>query len=159
MSDADVVREGLLELVEAFRTTSAVDPVASVKVSSHQARILRQLDNEDPTMVGELADHFGVTPSTMSLNLSRLEEAGCVRRSRDPEDRRVMNVRLTPAGLRIKEATSVLDIARVDAVLASLRPEERARAVEGIGLLLEGAHRVSSRAAEYLDALTGDATS
>lgn len=159
MSDVDVVRDGVLSLMEACRTTGVVDPEAVASVSGHQARLLRQLDEADPTMVGELADFFGVTPSTMSLNLKRLEEVGCVRRSRDPADRRVVNVRLTATGARIKEMTSALDSAKVDAVLGSLRPEERARAVEGVTLLVEGVRRMAVRATGYLDALTGDATS
>lgn len=155
-SDAELVRDVLLDLAERWRSTVAVDETADVRVSDHQARILRQLDDDDPTMVGELADFFGVTPSTMSLNLKRLEEAGCVRRARDPDDRRVMNVRLTDLGQRIKVASSVLDLGRIDGTLRALRPDERARAVEGIRLLLEGAHRMSSRAEGYLEALTGD---
>lgn len=155
-SDADVVRDGILALVEACRTTRAADPEDRTEVSGHQARILRQLDDLDPTMVGELADFFGVTPSTMSLNLKRLEEAGCVRRSRDPDDRRVINVRLTSKGRRIKVATAPVDVGKVDALLRSLRPEERSRAVDGVRLLVEGTHRVAARAEEYIDALTGE---
>lgn len=155
-SDADVVRDGILALVEACRTTRAADPGDLTEVSGHQARILRQLDDIDPTMVGELADFFGVTPSTMSLNLKRLDEAGCVRRSRDPDDRRVINVRLTPKGRRIKDATAAVDVGKVDALLRSLRPEERSRAVDGVRLLVEGTYRVAARAEEYIDALTGE---
>lgn len=158
-SDVDLVRDGLLALFEACRSTGAADTASEVEVSAHQARILRQLDHEDPTMVGELAQFFGVTPSTMSLNLKRLEEAGCVRRTRDPDDRRVMNVRLTETGHRVKEASSIVDSARVDALLQSLRAEERGRAVDGLRILLEGAHRVASRADGYLGALPGENTS
>lgn len=156
MSDAEMVRQALMTLVEACRAKQFADGEHGVTVSGHQARILRQLHDTDPTMVGELADYFGVTPSTMSLNLKRLETAGCLRRSRDPDDRRVMNVRLTALGQRIKEESSDVDPAKVDGILRALRPEERTRAVEGVRLLLEGANRASERTGGYLEALTGD---
>lgn len=90
-------------------------------------------------MVTELADHMGVTPSTMSLNLKRLREAGLVTRERDPDDRRVMNVRLTPEGLHARTALSALDPDRVDAMLRRLGPEARRQALLGLRLLAEAA--------------------
>jgi DNA-binding MarR family transcriptional regulator len=108
-------------------------------LSDHQARILGYLDDEDPTMVTELAEHMRVTPSTMSLNLKRLREAGFVTSRRDPEDRRVMNVLLTEAGVTARDATGVLDPDRVDALLRRLGPEGRRRAVVGLRLLAEAA--------------------
>jgi len=132
------------------------EPEPGPEVTEKQARILRHLDERDPTMVGELADFLGVTPSTMSLNLKRLEAMGCVHRSRDPDDRRVMNVRLTATGGRIKVATSPLHLGRLDSVLGSLRPDERARAVEGVRLLVDAAERMTARGEAYLEALTGE---
>lgn len=153
-SEASLIHDGLVRLLDACRAGGAADSRTGLEVSDTQARILRQLDAEDPTMVGELADYFGVTPSTMSLNLKRLEEAGCIRRARDPDDGRVMNVRLTDVGLRVKAGSSPLDLAKVDAALQELRPEERGRAVAGIRFLLEGISRASARKADYLEALT-----
>jgi DNA-binding MarR family transcriptional regulator len=108
-------------------------------VSDHQARILGHLDGDDPTMVTELAEHMGVTPSTMSLNLKRLRESGLVTSARDPQDRRVMNVRLTEAGVRARDALGGLDPARVDALLRRLGPERRQWAVTGLRLLADAA--------------------
>ena len=108
-------------------------------VSEPQARILEQLDPADPTMVTELAEYLGVTPSTMSITLKRLRRSGLVSCERDPEDRRVMNVRLTEAGLRVRSDRWPLDVDRADAMLRSLRPEDRRRAVEGLALLADAA--------------------
>jgi DNA-binding MarR family transcriptional regulator len=113
-------------------------------LSDHQARILGYLDGADPTMVTELAEHMRVTPSTMSLNLKRLREAGFVTSRRDPEDRRVMNVLLTEAGVSAREATSELDPARVDAVLRRLGLEGRQMAMAGLRLLAEAADEVAA---------------
>ena len=115
------------------------EPDAEGGVTAKQADILAHLDDVDPAMVGELADHLGVTDSTMSLNLTRLEDAGYVRRDRDPADRRVMNVRLTEAGVAVRDARRMLDPLRVDAMLRLLSVEERERAVEGLRLLARAA--------------------
>jgi len=67
-------------------------------LSRHQADVLSHLDAVAPTSVGELAGHMGVTASTMSLTVKRLERGGYVARRRDPADRRVVQLRLTDKG-------------------------------------------------------------
>lgn len=86
-------------------------------------------------MVTELAETAGVTPSTMSLTLDRLERAGLVMRERDPDDRRVMNVRLTEAGARAREGGGPFDPESVDAALRRLGPEARREVVRALALL------------------------
>ncbi len=108
-------------------------------VTRVQARILGHLDARDPVMVTELADHLGVTASTMSLNLKRLEEGGHVRRSRDPADRRVVNVVLTPSGVSVRDRSRSIDPARVAALLDRLRPEERRPTAEALVRLADAA--------------------
>lgn len=120
----------------------------------HQARILAHLDEEDPAMVGEIADAMGVTASTMSLNLSRLERGGFISRERDPDDRRVMNVRLTRAGTEIRDESTLLDPDRVDALLTGMKSEERRRALEGLAILADASDRMVARGSEYLESLT-----
>ena len=104
MSDVEIILSAFPRIYFACRPRQVTDPVDGKVLSFHQATILSHLDLVDPTMVGELAGHLGVTASTMSLNLSRLEEGGYVTRQRDPEDRRVMNVCLTEAGERVRLA-------------------------------------------------------
>ncbi len=110
-------------------------------------------------MVTELAEYTGVTASTMSLTLKRLETAGWITRDRDPQDRRVTNVRLTESGMRARDRASRLDPRRVDAMLLSLRPEERRWAVRGLALLAEAADAMLARDEVVLGALTGDGRS
>lgn len=82
-----------------------------------------------------LAEHMGVTLATMSLGVKRLIERGFVRLGRDPKDRRCVELRLTEAGERMKDANSVLDPERVARVLARLSPDERSAAIRGLNLL------------------------
>src|SRR5262249_43080326 len=111
-------------------------------LSRHQASILDHLDDVDPTSLAELAAHMGVTASTMSLAVERLVRGGYVARARAPEDARRLHLRLTAAGVRVKEASSVLGPARVRPMLARLRPRERAAALRGLSLLARAAGEV-----------------
>lgn len=152
MADLDLVLRALPRIFLACRTRLVRDPVGGREVSAHQAVILSHLDEVDPTMVGELADHLGVTASTMSLTLKRLEEGGFVRRDRDPEDRRVMNVRLTERGARVRGATRELSAERVDGMLRLLSPADRRDALRGLSLLSDAADRLVRRGRESLKA-------
>ena len=91
--------------------------------------------------VTDLAGHMGVTVATMSLAIDRLEAKGYVRRDRDPTDRRRVLLRVTAGGLRVREAKSVLDPVRVEAVLAQLAPADRARALDGLAVLARASNR------------------
>ena len=119
----------------ACHTRHVRDPQSQRMLSRHQASILDHLDEIEPTTVMDLAGHMGVTAATMSIGVDRLERKGYVARGKDPKDRRRVHVRLTTAGVRVREASSVLDPARVEALVSRLTPEERTRAIDGLALL------------------------
>ncbi len=87
----------------------------------------------------DLSRHMGVTPGTMSVAIDRLERKGYVVRLRDAADRRKVHVRLTSAGVRVRDASSVLDPARVEALVTRLSAADRARAIAGLTLLADAA--------------------
>jgi DNA-binding MarR family transcriptional regulator len=115
------------------------DPQSQRLLSRHQASILDHLDEIEPTTVMGLAGLMGVTAGTISLAIDRLERKGYVIRLKDAKDRRRVHVRLTSAGVRVRESRSVLDPARVEALVARLSDADRARAIEGLGVLARAA--------------------
>lgn len=117
------------------------DPETSKVISAHQASILDHLDDVEPTSLMTLAKHMGVTASTMSLTVDRLARGGHVVREKDPKDGRRVCLRLTPAGLRIKNMQKVLDPERVRAMLAELSPEDREAGLRGLEVLAGAAER------------------
>jgi DNA-binding MarR family transcriptional regulator len=125
----------------ACHTRHVRDLESNRLLSRHQASLLDHLDEMDPTTVNELARHMGVTAATMSLALDRLERQGFVMRTRDSADRRRVHVRLTSAGVRIRDSASVLDPVRVEELVSRLTDDERALAVRGLELLAEAATR------------------
>ena len=117
------------------------DPSSGSEVSAHQASILDHLDEVDPLSMTDLAGHMGVTVATMSLAIDRLERRKYVRRDRDARDRRRVLLRVTPAGVRLREAKSVLDPVRVEQVLAQLPHAHREAALKGLDLLARASER------------------
>ncbi len=115
------------------------DPKTQREVSERQVQILDHLDEKLPTRLSELADHLGVTASTMSLAIDRLERAGYARRTKGARDRRQVDVRLTGSGARVREAHSVLDQERVHALLSHLPKGERTAALDGLEVLARAA--------------------
>ena len=108
-------------------------------VSAHQASVLDHLDDVDGTSLLDLSRHMGVTPSTMSLTVDRLERGGYVTRERSKEDKRRVDLRLTPSGVRIKRLDKVLEPELVAAMLAHLEEQKRRHALRGLELLAEAA--------------------
>jgi DNA-binding MarR family transcriptional regulator len=131
----------------ACHTRHVRDPQTQRLLSRHQASVLDHLDEIEPTTLMDLSRHMGVTAGTMSVAIDRLERKGYVVRLRDATDRRKVHVRLTSAGVRVREASSVLDPERVESLLDRLSESERERAIEGLALLARAAQEQMHAAA------------
>jgi MarR family transcriptional regulator, organic hydroperoxide resistance regulator len=119
----------------ACHTRHVRDSLTGKSLSAHQVSILDHLSPNEPASLAELAAHMGVTASTMSLAVDRLEDEGYVERARDREDARRLRLLLTNKGQRIREAHSVLDAEKVEVMLAHLTAAERVDAIRGLELL------------------------
>ena len=132
----------------ACHTRHVRDPQSQRLLSRHQASVLDHLDEVDPMTLNGLARHMGVTAATMSLTVDRLERKGYVARVRDSVDRRRVHLRLTAGGVRVRDASSVLDPPLVEGLVARLSDEERAAAIRGLGLLARAAHQQMAERSE-----------
>jgi MarR family transcriptional regulator, organic hydroperoxide resistance regulator len=142
------VMENYPRIYFACHTRHVRDPKTRRLVSAHQVSILDHLDEREATALVDLARHMGVTVSTMSLNVERLVRKGYVRRTRDPKDRRRLQLLVTSAGMRLRDASTVLEPERISAMLNELDSGERTRALEGLAMLARGANRSMARQAE-----------
>ena len=143
----DRVQELYPRIFFACHTRHVRDPRSRRLLSAHQASILDHLDAVEPVSLRDLARHMGVTPPTMSIAIDRLARRGYVARARDPGDGRRLRLRLTEAGLRLRESQAVLDPRRLRAALALLAPEERVQAVRGLEALGKAAQELMHHAA------------
>lgn len=96
-----------------------------------QFYVLRILDKEPNLSVSEISQRAGLTNSTISGIVDRLEKEGLVARARDARDRRVVYVHLTQKTKELKKQVSLkthyfdkwikdLDPAKVDQIIDSL---------------------------------------
>ncbi len=60
--------------------------------------VLEQLSESGPTSMVRLSDENLVTKAAITAIVDAMETKGLVRRVRDSSDRRVVNIRMTPAG-------------------------------------------------------------
>jgi DNA-binding MarR family transcriptional regulator len=70
-------------------------------------QVIDILDSSGPTTAGQLAELTGLTTGAITGMLNRLEEAGLVRRERDPEDGRRVIVQLETGKDQMQEVSSI----------------------------------------------------
>jgi MarR family transcriptional regulator, organic hydroperoxide resistance regulator len=138
-SDVATVLDAYPRIYFACHRRHVYDADQQRLVSVHQASILDHLDAVETTVLSDLAKHMGVTPSTMSLAIDRLERNGYVVRERDAADRRRVRIRLTEAGVRVRRANSVLDPVLVADMLAQVPVGDRREALRGLQTLARAA--------------------
>lgn len=113
-------------------------------ISQQQLHVLGHLDGIRPTRVGELAMHMGLSHSSVSLTIDRLQRDGYVLRERSNDDARVTFVRLTTAGEEIRNSHQVLEPALVDSMFERLAPDERTTARAAMAALSRAAKEQTS---------------
>ncbi|MEL9970684.1 MAG: MarR family transcriptional regulator [Metallosphaera sp.] len=98
--------------------------------------ILMQVKDSPKSMV-YLAKEVLMTQAGITAAIDRLEEKGLVKRERDKEDRRIINVQITERGVKAtEEAIQVFNELAVDLV-KDLSDEDKAKLVELLDKLLE----------------------
>lgn len=112
------------------------------RISSQDASVLVHLDRNVGIRPSALAKHLAVAASTLSATISRLEKLGYLSSKPAEKDKRQRELKLTERGGEAIAATSVLNAARVRAVIKKLTPAERKAAVRGLELLARAAREL-----------------
>jgi DNA-binding MarR family transcriptional regulator len=94
--------------------------------TSHVIRAAIFVYTQGPQTIGQLATGLGVSQGWASRIVDDLERAGYVEKARDPDDRRVVRVGLTPMAAERVERVARWRGDTVDAALAGMSPDERA---------------------------------
>ena len=82
---------------------------ARIGIAATDMQVMDILDLIGEASAGQLADLTGLTTGAITRILNRLEEAGLVRRGRDPNDGRKVIVRLARGKDEIRKVRSILD--------------------------------------------------
>lgn len=133
--DAARLRAGIRALVRRFGISERAD-VACCGMTVAQAATLDTLRSEGAMRLGALGRSLGVTASTLTRNLSRLEEAGLLARAADAGDARAARVDLTPAGRKAAERLEGLEQEFSQAILDRISAGKRAAVVDALSELL-----------------------
>jgi MarR family transcriptional regulator, organic hydroperoxide resistance regulator len=101
------VFKAIKQVKEAFKQNMA-GQLKDINLTGPQGMLLGILLHNDEMKISDLSDKVGLSNSTVSGILDRLEKQGLVERTRSEEDRRVVNVKVTTefkdgAGQRFKE--------------------------------------------------------
>ena len=100
------IRAAAVEIARFQDASGAVDTAAAEVLGLHltDLRGLGRLWAAGPMTAGELASAVGLTRGATTALLDRLEQAGHVRRIRGTDDRRTVQVELTPSSAATVEA-------------------------------------------------------
>jgi DNA-binding MarR family transcriptional regulator len=107
-----------------------------------QARLLSTIEDQGAARISDLADLDHCSQPTMTIQVRRLEDAGLVTRTPDPDDARAVLIRITPKGVRTLARVRDDRAAAIDPHIARLGPEDRdtlSAAVRVIRRLLDDA--------------------
>jgi DNA-binding MarR family transcriptional regulator len=111
------------------------DDETGKSITEHQASVLDHLHPARAVTLSKLAEHMGVSRSTMSITVSRLVRSGYILRNRDKNDGRCVGLLLTAAGMRVKEENTVLDPELIKKMFRLAPARELETALRGIECL------------------------
>lgn len=127
-----------------YQAGHAMDAVYRELLDEHgltypQYTVLSVLQQDGPAPVTVLARRLGLTSSTLSPLLKRLEQQGRVTRRRACEDERTVLVDLTEQGRRVGE--EVADVPQHVTAATGLAPDEQAELVSTLHRLTQALRR------------------
>jgi DNA-binding MarR family transcriptional regulator len=114
------VAAALERLIGLFRSLS---PASGLSLTA--AATLATLERSGPCRLTWLAVREGVTQPAMTQLVARLQDAGLVDRAADPDDGRVVQVRITAEGKAVLAGRRAVRAERVAVLLDRLSPDER----------------------------------
>jgi len=118
--DAIQMRALVAALVRRFSLAERAD-IECCGLTVAQAATLEAL-RPGPMRLAALARSLGITPSTLTRNLVRLEDERLVAREADPDDARAARVRLTAAGERDARRAEKQELQFAGGILDRLGP-------------------------------------
>lgn len=116
-----------------------------VSLTDYEVLVCLEMQPAHRMRMTELALLMGSTKSRLSHQVGRLEDAGMVRRVRDPEDKRGVITELTDDGVRLLESAAPTHVEGVrEHLIDLLSPEEQATIASAFGRVLDHLTEVES---------------
>lgn len=114
-------------MAEAVRLSCEILPTTTMRgrPSPAQIQLSIELSERGPGTISELASRLRVSASAISLLVDRMVAHGMVERVRSTDDRRVVQVRLSPAAAEMASAMLRVQRTLVERFLEATPPEDR----------------------------------
>ena len=146
MPNVDQIERQLLEIIRSLYARD-LQVTGLLDIPAAQLRVLNVLanygENFRPAM-GELAETLGITLSTATQLVERIEKRGLVLREHsDPEDRRIVRLGLTEQGRILAGERRRLRHERLAAVLNRLTAAQQSSLLAALEPLAEAASQIS----------------
>lgn len=129
--DLDLTVEGIVDRIMGLSkrlTRNMEETLAELGLNYGEWKVLGSLIHSDPPhrrSPGWLSEHLGLSSGAMTNRLDQLEQAGLVRRLRDPDDRRGVLVELTDRGRTLWEEAIGVQAEKEALLAAALSKGER----------------------------------
>lgn len=144
-------RTALLAYLDAL---ALAEPIQSrlwqlAELTLTQVQVLRAL-RDGPQTLSRLGQANGMSPTSVTRLVDRLESRGLVSRRRESEDRRLVQVHLEPEGERLLGEVKVMQGSDIHRAVAAMTPDELRKLTTSLRRLVElaRAERAKDEAAE-----------
>ncbi len=128
----DSVVEELHGMIGSLRC-AGTGRMVKAGISMTHLHILWVLEHHGDLPMSRLAELLDVSVSNATGLIDRMEERGLVERSRVPDDRRVVIVRASAQGARLRDEIEALKQDRMRSILGRLTPKQLSRVHGAIG--------------------------
>lgn len=126
----------LREIMSSIKQ-SVKEQFEEMDLTGSQGMLIGTLAHHGPMKIGELSERVGLSNSTVSGIVDRLEKKNLVERRRSQKDRRVVVVEVTSAlKENSKDHYSTID-RKIQSILEEATPEEVDKILEGFHILKE----------------------
>jgi DNA-binding MarR family transcriptional regulator len=149
-------------VMAATRVLVAISAQSVAKVEDQvtfpQLRVLVMIGDRGPQNLNSVAQALGVHPSNATRTCDKLVEAGLLRRSDNPADRRNLILQLTESGRQLIHTMVEHWRTAIAKILAKMLAQHRSNLVPALTAFAEAAGETSSSQAWTLGWPTGDPT-
>lgn len=135
------LQQGIRALVRRFSLAERSD-MSCCGMTVAQAVTLQALA-DGALRLGELSKRLGITASTLTRNVARLEDRGFLYRIGDPDDGRAQRVALTATGRQATVEVGLQEIEFARSVLECLPPGSVTSTLDGFNQLLSAVRRAT----------------
>jgi DNA-binding MarR family transcriptional regulator len=135
------LQQGIRALVRRFSLAERSD-MSCCGMTVAQAATLQAL-TDGALRLGELSKRLGIAASTLTRNISRLEDRGLLYRVGDPDDGRAQRVDLTETGRLAAAEVDLQEVEFARSVVECLPPDSVTSTLDGFNQLLAAVRRAT----------------